>query len=185
MGKTVSADQAKAAKIEKVVREFPGQHPGETVLSVFRQHPVVLRKQLFLGMFALIIAILPMDVIFSGPIYPYLVKFFAITAVAVVIYWFYYWIGWYYSVYIVTDQRLIDIRQHGLFNRKVKEVGFDKIQSINYHIKGLQAAILKFGDITVETYASEWVMKSVHHPEEAHEQMMAAARMVDSTPPQK
>jgi len=166
-------------------KEFPGQHAGENVVLVFRQHPVVLRKPLIFGLLAIVISILPLDVVFSGPLYDTLLKLPALVFGLVVLYWFYHWVGWYYSVYIVTDLRLIDIRQKGFFNRRVNEVGFDKVQSINYHIKGFQAAILKFGDITVQTYTGNWVLQSIYHPEEVHSKMMEVAHTIPSTLPMK
>ncbi len=162
--------------------EFPGQHPDEKVVLVFRQHPVVLRMQLIYGMLAILIGMGPL---LAWPLSNLALQIFLGIPVLVLVYWFYYWIGWYYSVYIVSDQRLIDIHQKGLFNRKVSEVGFDKIQSINYHINGLQAALLKYGDITVLTYSNDWNLPFIHHPEEVHAEMMNVARMVNSTPPQK
>ena len=166
-------------------KEFPGQHAGENVVLVFRQHPVVLRKPLIFGMLALVVGILPLDFITSGPLYSSLVKLPFIVLLLVVAYWFYHWVGWHYSVYIITDQRLIDIHQKGFFNRRVNEVPFDKVQSINYHIKGLQAALLKFGDITVQTYTGDWVMKNIYHPEEVHSQMMTVTHNIASTLPVK
>lgn len=162
--------------------EFPGQHPGEEVVLVFRQHPVVLRRPLIYGMLAILAGLGPLII---WPLSNTALKITLITPLLVLLYWFYHWLGWYYSVYIVTDQRLIDIKQKGFFNRKVSEVGFDKVQSINYHIKGLQAALLKFGDITVQTYTEPWILDTIHHPEEVHSQMMDVTRRIVSTPPQK
>jgi uncharacterized membrane protein YdbT with pleckstrin-like domain len=166
-------------------KEFPGQHEGERVVLVFRQHPVVLRKPLIFGLLAIVVSILPLDVIYNGPLYSSLVKLPALVIGLVILYWFYHWVGWYYSVYIVTDQRLIDIRQKGFFNRRVSEVGFEKVQSINYHVKGFQAAILKFGDITVQTYTGDWVLQSVHHPEDVHTKMLEVTHTIPSTLPMK
>ena len=42
-------------------KEFPGQHDDETVEFVFRQHPLVMRKQLIFGLFGLVVAALPFD----------------------------------------------------------------------------------------------------------------------------
>lgn len=181
----VAAQSKAAAKAAKKAREFPGQHPGEGVVLVFRQHPVVMRKPLIFGLLALVLSIVPLDFIFSGPLYPTLVKVPLIVLLIVAAYWFYHWLGWYYSVSIITDQRLINIRQKGFFNREVNEVGFENVQSINYHIKGLQAALLKFGDITIQTYTSKWVLESIHHPEEVHSELMRVSHTVVSTPPQK
>jgi uncharacterized membrane protein YdbT with pleckstrin-like domain len=163
-------------------REFAGQHPNEDVVIVFRQHPVVLRKVLIYGMLAILIGLIPLLI---WPLSNLALKISLIMPLLSLVYWFYHWVGWYYSVYVVTDQRLIDIQQHGFFNRKVSEVGFDKVQSINYHIKGLQAALLKFGDITVQTYTEAWILKSIHHPEDVHSRMMEVAHTITSTPPQK
>lgn len=170
------------AKPQQSAKEFPGQHPGEDVHLVFRQHPVVMRRQLIYGMLALLLGIVPLLLF---PLSDIAFNILLITPVLVLAYWFYHWMGWYYSVYIVTSQRLIDIHQRGLFNRKVSEVGFDKVQSINYHVKGLQAALLKFGDITVQTYTSEWLLRDIHHPEEVHSEMMEMTHRIHSTPPVK
>ncbi len=163
-------------------QEFPGQHAGEKVVLVFRQHPVVMRKPLIYGMLAILFGLFPL---IAFPLSNLALQISLIIPVLVFVYWFYHWVGWYYSVYVVTEQRLIDIEQKGFFNRKVKEVGFDKVQSINYHIKGMQAALLKFGDITVETYTEPWIMENIHHPEEVHSKMMEVTQGVSSTPPQK
>ncbi len=169
-----------AKKSNQTAKEFPGQHDDETVVLVFRQHPVVMRMELIFGMLAILAGTGPL---LLWPLSDLALKIFLIIPLLVLVYWFYHWVGWYYSVYIITDLRLIDIRQHGFFNRKVSEVGFDKVQSVNYHIKGLQAALLKFGDITVQTYTGDWVLKSIYHPEEVHTQMMKVAHSVTSTPP--
>ena len=168
------------AKKDKEPKDFPGQHPGEEVILVFRQHPVVLRWPLIWGMLAILIGLGPLII---WPLSDVALKISLIIPLLVLAYWFYHWLGWYYSVYIVTTLRLIDIHQKGFFNRKVSEVGFDKIQSINYHIKGLQAAVLKYGDITVQTYTGDWVLKTVHHPEDVHSQMMEVTHLISSTPP--
>jgi uncharacterized membrane protein YdbT with pleckstrin-like domain len=171
-----------APKKAREPKDFPGQHPNEEVELVFRQHPVVLRWPLIWGMLAILVGLGPL-ILF--PLSDLALKFTLIVPIFVFLYWFYHWVGWYYSVYIVTNQRLIDIHQKGFFDRKVNEVGFNKVQSINYHIKGLQAALLKYGDITVQTFTGDWVLHTIHHPEEIHSQMMEMTHLIASTPPQK
>jgi hypothetical protein len=74
------------------------------------------------------------------------------------------WIAWFYSVFIVTDQRLIQITQKGLFTRSVVDLGLSKIQSTNYEVRGLQATLLGFGTIVIQTYMGDLVIHEVHHP---------------------
>ncbi len=74
------------------------------------------------------------------------------------------WIGWHFSVFIVTDQRLIQITQKGLFHRAVADIGLAQIQSVNYEVSGLQETLLGFGTIKMQTYVGDLVIRDVHHP---------------------
>jgi uncharacterized membrane protein YdbT with pleckstrin-like domain len=168
------------AQDDQPEKQFPGQHPDEEVILVVRQHPVVLRRQLIYGMLAILLGLVPLMI---WPLSQIALYIAAGMPLLVIMYWFYYWIGWNYSVYIVTNQRLIDIKQKGFFNRKVSEVGFDRVQSINYHINGIQAALLKFGDITVHTYTGIWTMHAIHNPEEVHSQMMTVTHGITPASP--
>jgi ABC-type tungstate transport system substrate-binding protein len=74
------------------------------------------------------------------------------------------WIACYYSVFIVTDQRFIQITQKGLFHKSVVDLGLAKIQSTNYEVRGVQATLLGFGTIVIQTYMGDMVIHEVHHP---------------------
>jgi uncharacterized membrane protein YdbT with pleckstrin-like domain len=140
-----------------------------------------MRRQLIYGMLAILVGLIPLMLF---PLSNIALQIFIATPLLVFLYWFYYWMGWYYSVYIITNQRLIDIQQKGFFNRKVSEVGFEKVQSINYHIKGIEGALLKFGDISVQTYSDvEWKMTSIHHPEYIHAELMDMTHRVANGSP--
>ena len=86
------------------------------------------------------------------------------------------WIGWYFSLYIVTDQRLIQISQKGLFNRAVAGLGLPQIQSVNYEIKGLQETLLGFGTIKMQTYVGDLVIHDVHHPARTQKRLLGILR---------
>lgn len=141
---------------------FEDQFDDEEVLFVFRKHPVVMRKGLIFAMLAILIGTLP------SLIKPELSYFFgglALGFLLSILIFMPYWISWYYSVYIVTDQRLIQISRKGFFNKTVVDMSLDQIQSMNYQIKGLQETLLKFGTIVVQTYMGDLVIHDVHHPE--------------------
>ena len=79
-------------------------------------------------------------------------------------------------MYIVTDRRILVIRQKGLFNRKVDEWQLDGISNVNYHIDGFQAVLFGYGDITARTYIGDLEMKKIHKPAEIHAQLVEAVR---------
>jgi uncharacterized membrane protein YdbT with pleckstrin-like domain len=161
-------------------RGFPGQHETEDVLLVFHQHPLVMRKAFIIGSVGLIAGLLPWS---TWPTVPLTGKIVQITLVLLALYWFWHAVGWYYTVYILTNERLIEIKQRGFFNRKVSEYGLDKIQNFNYHIKGLQAVMFQYGDITAQTYTGDMVMKQIFKPVEIHAKIIAIWRKVNSTNP--
>jgi len=142
---------------------FDDQFDGEEVLYVFRKHPIVMRKGLVLACLGPLIGVLPAAIkpslgfgyFFGGLLAGFILGFLII---------FPSWIAWYYSVFIITDQRFIQITQKGLFQRSVVDLGLSKIQSTNYEIRGLQATLLGFGTIVIQTYMGDVVVHEVHHP---------------------
>jgi hypothetical protein len=96
--------------------------------------------------------------------------------VEIVLMWFYRWVGWYYTVFIVTNQRILVIKQRGLFNRKVDEWQLDGISNVNYSIGGFQAVLFGYGDIVARTYIGDLEMKTIHKPAEIHAQLVNAVR---------
>ena len=160
-------------------KEFPGQHDDETVEFVFRQHPLVMRKQLIFGLFGLVVAALPFDFpqVYDSPALTHWTGIVALAIVIAVLYtWFHRWVGWFYSVYIVSDRRVIEIKQHGFFKRSVNEWQLNNISNVNYEVGGLQAVIFGFGDITAKSYLGDFHIKTVHHPAEIHQQLLDAVR---------
>ena len=149
-------------------KTFEGQHDGEEVLFVFRRHPVVMRRGLIYFMLALLAGMIPATI---KPENLQLLWFALVgLGVGVVIMWF-YWVGWYFSVFIVSNMRLIQITQKGLFHRSVVDLGLDKIQTVSYQVAGLQETLLGFGTILLQTYVGDLVIEQVHKPAEIQERI--------------
>jgi uncharacterized membrane protein YdbT with pleckstrin-like domain len=156
-------DKPDKSKQPEQKKAFPDQFDDEEVLLVFRKHPVVMRKKLILSMVGLVLPLLPVTVrpeLGMG----WLVGGFIAGIVLMILIILPGWIAWYYSIFIVTNQRLLQITQKGLFHKSVVDLGLDKIQSINYQVSGLQQTMLRFGTIVIQTYMGDLVIHNVHHP---------------------
>ena len=166
--------------------QFPGQHEDEEVQLVFHQHFVVARKPFIYGLLAILVAIVPLD--FQG-IYTInwlpavLYEALAVVLVAVIAVWLWAWVGWYYTVYILTGRRLVSIRQKGFFDRSVQEWQLDKIYNVNYHVDGLQAMMFNYGDISLKTAIGEFIMTKIHRPIEVYKRILMAVREVSPQNP--
>jgi hypothetical protein len=61
---------------------------------------------------------------------------------------------WFFNVYIVTDERIIDIDFYNLIYKEVSDANIDKIQDVTYKMGGVIRTLFNYGDVLVQT-ASE------------------------------
>lgn len=154
---------------------FPDQLDDEELLLVFRKHPVVMRKGLILFMIGPLLGVLPAAI---WPELGFAVFYWGIVvgfALGFALF-FYPWVAWYYSLFIVTDQRFIQITQKGLFHRSVVDIGLPQIQMVNYEVDGIEQTLLGFGTITMQTYMGELVVHNIHHPARIQKKIMGILR---------
>jgi hypothetical protein len=155
------------------MEQFEGQHENEEVILVFRRHIIAMRK----GFYALLIPFL----ITSIPtlIWPDNLNFLFITmggfALGLILF-FYHWIGWYFTLFIVTNERLRQISQDGLFGKSVIDLGLSKIQNISYNVPGASGEMFGFGTIVVQTYVGDLILDRVPHPSKIYNQLQDAIK---------
>lgn len=62
-------------------------------------------------------------------------------------------LSWYFNIYIVTNQHVVDIDFHNLLSRHTTEVRLQDIQSPRAHIQGILGSLFNFGNVHIETAA--------------------------------
>lgn len=162
---------------------FDDQLEDEEVLFVFRKHPIVMRKGLVISMLAILAGTFPSLI---KPEYVYLFGGLAAGFVLAAILYLPSWISWYYSVYIVTDQRLIQITQKGFWKRSVVDIGLPQIQMVNYEVSGFQETLLGYGTIMMQTFVGDLIIHDVHHPTKIQKKLLTILRdkgVLNGAPP--
>ncbi len=154
---------------------FADQFDNEEVLYVFRRHPIVMRKGLILGLFGPLIGIAPAAI---DPSLGFGAFFGGLAAGCILglILFTPSWITWHFSVFIVTDQRFIQITQKGFFHRAVADLGLQQIQSVNYEVAGFEATMLGFGTIKMQTYVGDLTIHKVHRPAKIQKKLLGILR---------
>ncbi|MBI2013904.1 MAG: PH domain-containing protein [Candidatus Colwellbacteria bacterium] len=162
-------------------------HEDEKILYEARKHWFVISKAgTFVGVLMLapiILVILLFSffpellAIFSEPKFIAASSFFA--ASWLVILWVIFFVAWtdyYLDVLIITDRRLIDVEQIGLFRRDIASMPLSNIQDITVEVAGVTRTLLKFGDIQVQTagQTKELLVHDVANPEEVKQLIMSA-----------
>lgn len=75
-------------------------------------------------------------------------------------------IDYWLDVFVVTDKRVLDIEQSGLFNRTVSELRMYRIQDVTAEIKGFWRTIFDYGTIFIQTAAEKkrFEFSNIPHP---------------------
>ena len=131
---------------------FKGQREGEEFLFMFRKHIIAMRKgfYLFLGVFA--ISCLPtFFMLTSDNLMDALWIAFGGFIVGLILF-FYQFMLWYYSLYIVSNERIRQITQKGFFGRKMMDLPLGCMASmITVHSE--PAPLSSPGDLSSEPQA--------------------------------
>ena len=137
---------------------FHGQHHGEKIIKIIRRHWFNIAQQYFIVVGMVLLILVSLEII---PIYlidqENATVFFFVQSFLAVILWLYsfiIWIDFYFDVWIITNQRIVNIEQKALFMRTVSELKFEKIQDVATDIKGLIPTVLNFGDVYAQTAAN-------------------------------
>ena len=95
------------------------------------------------------------------------------------------WLDHHLDIWVVTNQRLIDVEQKGIFRREVSSLRLDRIEDITAEVDGALATFLKFGDIKVQTAAEakEFIISNIAAPQAVVDaisgQLSGKGKMVD------
>lgn len=76
----------------------------------------------------------------------------------------------------ITNKRLIDVEQEGLFNRQVSSLQLEKIQDVTVDVNGLLATFLSYGNLHVQSAGTsrEFELITAQLPQESREMIMEA-----------
>jgi uncharacterized membrane protein YdbT with pleckstrin-like domain len=151
--------------------DFDGQRDGETLLFVFRRHVIAMRKAFYMLLIPFVISSIP-PLIWQTSLELFILPVIGLLIGLVL--FFYHFIMWYFTVYIVTDQRIRQITQRGFFGKDVVELRLSKIQNISYNIPGLSGEMFKFGTIVIQTFVGDLVIHKVEHPDEIYNKLQDA-----------
>jgi len=155
----------------------------EILIKVFRKHIFHFLTQIF-GL--IIIALLPLVAYpfvesFLFPDSPARFAYFSlfIYFMFLMVLWnigFVIWTDYYLDMWILTDKRLIDVEQKGLFSREVSSLRLDRIQDIKLQVSGFIQTFMGMGSVYVQTAGSEkeFVIRNAKHPEQAKDMILSA-----------
>lgn len=144
---------------------FDGQREGEEVVLIFRRH----MRTAWRGVLWLIlwggIGTIPM-LLWRDDVRMFYVwlGFLAVGVLGML----YAYMLWYFSYYLVTNQRIRQVRQKGLFRKVVVDLGLERIQSISYEVPGIMGGMFGYGTLLLQTQVGDMTISMVKNPEKIY-----------------
>ncbi len=141
---------------------LPDADPDEHIELLLRQHWVTNVPWIFFSLLGIVLPILlfnltftqnfinnwsvPLSIVFSLTLFWYMLLLANIIN---------HYLYWYFNIYIVTNEHLIDICFQNLMNKNVTEVLLSDVQSARTQMRGVIGSLFNFGDLVVETAAEK------------------------------
>lgn len=99
-----------------------------------------------------------------------------------------YFTAFYLDIWIITNDRFIDIRQISLFARSVAETDLYQIQDVTSEVIGFFATIFQHGNVTIQTAGAvpKFIIHDAHRPDELRKLILDLAaedKKFHNTPP--
>jgi len=165
------------------LNHLPNARPGEKVQIFLRRHwltplEIILHTVLLLGI--PLIGIWYFNELLSTwlakPIAgPFIMLGLSLYFFATWLFAFMEYVDYYLDVWIVTNERIINIEQKGLFTRVASELHITAVEDTTSEVKGIVATFLDFGNVHIQTAGerTRFIFKSVPHPEKVKEHVVA------------
>lgn len=131
---------------------FDSQADNEHVILLLRKHPFTqvgwVLVAIVLILFPFIFTMFPaFDVIAPRFEFATVVVWYLITTGFILE----SFLSWFFNVYIVTDERVIDVDFYSLLYRSMSAAKIDNIEDVTSNIGGAAAAIFDYGTVVIQT----------------------------------
>jgi len=147
--------------------EFATQEAGEQLILLLRKHPIT---QVGWILIATIFAIIP-TFIDPGSFFIFLPADYSVVIniawyAGVIAFIFQEFLTWYFNVYLITDERVVDVDFNSLINRNITSAKIGNIEDVTATAGGVLQTIIDYGTVTVQTAGAkpEVEFEDVPHP---------------------
>ncbi|MBU2566171.1 PH domain-containing protein [Patescibacteria group bacterium] len=164
---------------------LPGALPNEKIQGIFRRHWITL-----FSLFAILIVIIIL------PIASYLFLSFTDSSVLqnntslvllilggsafflfVILFLYQHFLDHWLDIWIVTNSRILNIEQKGLFARTISELRLYRVQDVTSEVNGFMRSLLNFGMVYIQTAGEKerFTFEDVHNPNKVSKLILTLA----------
>jgi hypothetical protein len=137
---------------------FPSQLPDEQVYLVVREHWAHFLLKFLVWLFFAVFLILferfgeaHLSWLFADRTGQITALFIQVYTMFLAVSLFLIWLFYYLNVQVITDRRIVDIDQVGLFSHTVSELHIAKIEDATSETIGILGTIFGYGNVYIQT----------------------------------
>lgn len=161
------------------------QKSYEKVVYVLRRDPITFVPQFILFLILCLIPVLGyfflntyMPAFLEGAVsFPLLVLAASVFYLSILLFLYSEFTVFYLDVSIVTNDRIVEMEQLGLFSRTISELELFRIQDVTSEVNGFFPSIFHYGNVLIKT-ASEnnnIIFHNIKNPEKIREDLLRLA----------
>lgn len=162
--------------------ELIQQKSYEKIIYRIRRHPItfipIVASFLVLllvpvALYYVVAGIFP-QLLTGARAYPLMVLLASAYMLTMYLLFYVRFLDYYLDLWIVTNDRIVDIEQHNLFSRSVTELDLFRIQDVTVEIHGIFATVFNYGNVLVKTASSNThiVFYNVSMPNKIREELI-------------
>lgn len=145
----------------------------EVIIKIIHRHWFNIIKQFIPILLLVLILIAVFNIlpsyfsIFQESTFAKLISFGESLFIALIwIFAFFTWIDYYFDIWVITSEKVINIEQKALFMRSLSELKFEKIQDVTVEVKGLLPTLLNYGDVFIQTAGEKerFIFRQIANP---------------------
>ena len=167
------------------LNHLPGSDLHEKQIHLLRRHPITLLPMVLVAL--VLIALPPGVYTLVQLVQPELLQnqnTITLYVLGASIFFLFGWmflfqrfIEYWLDVLVISDKRILDIDQSGLFGRTVSELRLYRTQDVTAEIKGFWHTIFDYGDVYVQTAAEveRFHMEDIPHPNQVSKMILELA----------
>lgn len=155
------------------LEKLPGHIKGEKIQLFLRRHWYVFAVAVFIYILLLVLPPIFYMVVVQGADLQLSEVMQAAVLLLMSAYYLFVWmfffntiVDHYLDIWIVTNRRILNIEQEGLFSRTIAEQKLERIQDVTSEVKGLIPTFLNFGNVIIQTAGAtvRFIFKDIPNP---------------------
>lgn len=167
------------------IYRLPNHIKNEKIVKVLRRDLFILFKKI---VFFCMLLLLPLSFfwlmlemypnLLSGQIsLPIVILLGSAYYLFIWLFFFFSFIDYYLDVWVITNERIIDVQQKGFFSRVIAEQRLYRIQDVVSEVHGFFPTVLKYGEVHIQTAGARqrFLFHEIPNPEKVRNMVIKLA----------